>query len=108
MKKGSKYFTENSIEHAVELKFIKNQDLPSSKLEEGDWADFSRDLKKLKELKSAKSKHLVVFSNKNFFQQAQGDQWSTEKAHERYQKLEKKCEDLVIMLWEASPTKSQN
>lgn len=95
--RGTKYFLPQFVEHAVEVKFIKNKNLPPKSL-----GKFKRDIEKLKSLGESKSRHLVIFSNKNIFQVKEEDKRSTSKARRRFEKLENKAEE-DIEVWNCFP-----
>jgi len=115
---GTKYFLPKSIEHAVEVKFIKNKNIPPKELEKVEEDGYStdndnflaRDLNKLTGNKS-KSNHLVIFSNKNIFQMKNNgykeeeieDGKFTKEARRRYRKLKTYCEDNDIELYHFFP-----
>lgn len=103
---GSKYFSAASIKHAVELKYIKNVDVAGAKFERDnidEWPHFSADLAKLGDLTAADSRHLIVVSNKNPFQQEEADRRSTAKAQRRYERVTRECEKRDIELTEIHP-----
>lgn len=103
---GSKYFSSASIKHAIELKFIKNVDVAGAMFERNnvdEWPHFSADLVKLGDLSDAKSRHLIVVSNKNPFQQGEVDSRSTAKAQRRYGRVRAECEKRAIELTEIHP-----
>ena len=100
---GSKYFSAASVKHAIELKYIKNVDVAGAKFERNnitEWPHFSADLDKLGDLSNAESRHLIVVSNKNPFQQREVDSRSTAKAQLRYKQVEVECEKRDIELTE--------
>lgn len=104
---GTKYFKKESIEHAVELKFIKNKNVPPKEITDF----FSRDIKKLEKVSQADSKHLVIFSNKNIFQREVdskskeeiNDDKYTDDAHDRIDALVDHCGDKDIKLYHYFP-----
>lgn len=103
---GSKYFSAASIKHAIELKYIKNVDVAGAKFEcdnIDEWSHFSADLAKLGDLSDAESRHLIVVSNKNPFQQGEVDGRSTAKAQRRYERVEMECEKRGVTLTEIHP-----
>ena len=103
---GSKYFSTTSIKHAIELKYIKNVDVAGAKFERNnidEWPHFSSDLAKLGDLSNAESRHLIVVSNKNPFQQGEVDSRSTAKAQRRYERVEEECEKRAVELTEIHP-----
>lgn len=103
---GSKYFSAASVKHAIELKFIKNVDVAGAKFERNTisaWSHFSGDLAKLGDLSDAESRHLIVVSNKNPFQQGEADSRSTAKAQRRYGRVEVECEKRAVELTEIHP-----
>jgi len=116
---GTKYFKKESIEHAVELKFVKNKNIAPTTLEKlnenNDSLDENNflegDLKKLKELDKADSRHLVIFSNKNIFQkevdggskEEVNDERFTERALDRIDALVKYCDDKDIKVYHYFP-----
>jgi hypothetical protein len=103
---GSKYFSTTSVKHAFELKYIKNVDVAGAKFERehiDEWPHFSADLAKLGSLPDAESRHLIVVSNKNPFQQEEADSRSTARARRRYERVEVECERRDIELTEIHP-----
>ena len=103
---GSKYFSAASVKHAIELKYIKNVDVAGAKFERNnidEWPHFSSDLAKLGDLSNAESRHLIVISNKNPFQQGEVDSRSTAKAQRRYERVEEECEKRAVELTEIHP-----
>ena len=116
---GTKYFDKESIEHAVEVKFVKNKNIAPTTLEElnenNDSLDENNflegDLKKMKELDKAISKHLVIFSNKNIFQkEVDGESKDgvnherfTKEAHRRIDALVDYCDDENIDVYHYFP-----
>lgn len=103
---GSKYFSAASVKHAIELKYIKNVDIAGAKFERNnidEWPHFSEDLAKLGNLSNAESRHLIVVSNKNPFQQGEVDSRSTTKAQRRYERVEVECEKRAVKLTEIHP-----
>jgi hypothetical protein len=103
---GSKYFSAASVKHAIELKYIKNVDVAGAKFERNnndEWPHFSSDLAKLGDLSNAESRHLIVVSNKNPFQQGEVDSRSTAKAQRRYDRVEEECEKRAVKLTEIHP-----
>jgi len=103
---GSKYFSTTSIKHAIELKYIKNVDVAGAKFERNNidaWPHSSADLSKLGDLTDAESRHLIVVSNKNPFQQKEDDSRSTAKAQRRYERVEEECEKRAVELTEIHP-----
>ena len=104
---GTKYYQSAAVQHAVEVKYIKNQDLPSvqfGKSGSEDWGDVDGDLSKLGSLtESVESSHLVIVSNKNIFQQEEADEYSTLEARDRYETLQEECERHGIRLTEIHP-----
>ncbi|KXA90849.1 hypothetical protein AKJ57_03500 [candidate division MSBL1 archaeon SCGC-AAA259A05] len=66
------------------VKFIKNKNLPPKNPVES----FKRDFEKLKDLVELKSKHFVIFNNKDIFQQDEKDKKSTKRANDRFEELE--------------------
>jgi hypothetical protein len=103
---GSKYFSTASIKHAIELKYIKNVDIAGAKFERDttdEWPHFSSDLAKLGDLPNAESRHLIVVSNKNPFQQGEVDARSTAKAQRRYERVEMECKKRGVVLTEIHP-----
>ncbi|MWG34546.1 hypothetical protein [Halomarina oriensis] len=103
---GSKYFPAGAIEHAIELKYIKNVDVAGAAFENPDideWPHFSADLRKLGALDGADSRHLVVVTNKNPFQQGETDDRSTEKARQRFDLVREECRRSSIELTEIHP-----
>lgn len=99
---GTKYFTPQSIEHAVEVKFVKNKNIPSKNPAK---KEFKKDFKKLQGLGEPKSRHLVIFSNKNIFQQEEEDKQSTKSAKDRFKELENKFKDENVIVEECYPGK---
>ncbi|MFC6734447.1 hypothetical protein [Haladaptatus sp. DYSN1] len=103
---GSKYFSAASVKHAIELKYIKNVNVAGAKFEHNnidEWPHFSSDLAKLGDLSNAESRHLIVVSNKNPFQQGEADSRSTAKARRRYERVEGECEMRAVELTEIHP-----
>ncbi len=100
--KGTNYFTPQSIEHAVEIKFIKKQNIPPKNLMN---KLFKKDLKILQGLGEPKSRHLVIFSNKNIFQQKEEDEEYTNTAHERFGELKNKFKKENVIVEECYPGK---
>lgn len=103
---GSKYFSAASVKHAIELKYIKNVDIAGAKFEReniDEWPHFSADLGKLGDLPDPDSRHLIVVSNKNPFQQGEADSRSTAKARRRYERVREECEQRDINLTEIHP-----
>ena len=103
---GSKYFSTMSVKHAIELKYIKNVDVAGAKFKRDNidkWPHFSADLAKLGDLSNAESRHLIVVSNKNPFQQGEADNRSTAKAQGRYERVKEECEKRAIELTEIHP-----
>lgn len=103
---GSKYFPASAVKHAIELKYIKNVNVAGAAFENPDideWSHFSADLRKLGALDGAESRHLVVVTNKNPFQQDEADSRSTEKARQRYEHVREECEKRSIELTEVHP-----
>ncbi|MCL9814961.1 hypothetical protein [Natranaeroarchaeum aerophilus] len=103
---GSKYFSTMSVKHAIELKYIKNVDVAGAKFKRENidkWPHFSADLAKLGDLSNAESRHLIVVSNKNPFQQGEVDNRSTAKAQGRYERVKKECEKRAVELTEIHP-----
>ncbi|MFC6993835.1 hypothetical protein ACFQH3_20230 [Haladaptatus sp. GCM10025707] len=103
---GSKYFSAASIKHAIELKYIKNVDVAGARFEcdnIDEWSHFSADLTKLGDLPGAESRHLIVVSNKNPFQQGEADSRSTAKARRRYERVEMACAKRGVELTDIHP-----
>jgi len=101
--KGTKYFDSEIIEHAVEMKFIKNKNVPPT----GICDFFENDLDKLDSLNNAKSKHLVIFSNKNIFPEidkmSSVDKEAYSKEQERYELLAGECKERNVKLYHFCP-----
>lgn len=68
-----------------------------------EWSHFSVDLRKLGALDEAESRHLVVVTNKNPFQQGEADSRSTEKARRRYELVREEFDRPSIELTEIYP-----
>lgn len=68
-----------------------------------EWPHFSADLAKLGDLSNAESRHLIVVSNKNPFQQGEVDSRSTTEAQRRFERVEGKCEKRAVELTEIHP-----
>ncbi|WP_257300933.1 hypothetical protein [Haloarchaeobius sp. FL176] len=103
---GSKYFSAASVQHAIELKYIKNVHTAGAKFERNnidEWPHYSADLSKLGDLSNAESRHLIVVSNKNPFQQGEFDSRSTSKAQRRYERVKVECEKRAVELTEIHP-----
>lgn len=96
---GSKYFPKDALEVAVEMKYIKNRNVPPKPLEDadGDWADFDEDVEKLKSLPESTDKYILVFSNKNIFQTPDIDDKSSNKSHRRLEGMRNVSEDIKIL-----------
>lgn len=99
---GSKYFPYSSIEHAIEIKFIKNRNIPPKNLLE---KNFKREFMKLRGLGEPKSKHLVIFSNKNIFQLGEKDEEQSKISNERFEKLESKFKKENVIVEDCYPGK---
>jgi len=98
---GTKYFHPKYIQHAVEVKFVKNKNIAPPITEEGKKDKFQiedlpklfkKDVKELNDLDNVKSRHLVIFSNKNIFQINEEGGKYNEKAQNRYRILKKLCD----------------
>lgn len=103
---GTKYFPKEVLEAAIEVKYIKNRNVPPVALEDEDdnWADFDKDIEKLESLPEDTQKFLVVFSNKNIFQTPKDDDESTTMAHKRLKGLREARDDIeVLQFYPADP-----
>jgi len=81
-------------------------DVAGAKFEQNNidaWPHFSADLSKLGDLTDAESRHLIVVSNKNPFQQGEDDSRSTAKAQRRYERVGEECEKRAVELTEIHP-----
>ncbi len=99
---GVKYFTPQSVEHAIEVKYIQDKNIPSKNLMD---KSFKKDFKKFKGLGEPKSRHLVIFSNKNIFQLEEKDEESTTIARERFGNLENEFKKENVIVEECYPEK---
>jgi len=103
---GTKYFHPSVIEHAIEIKYIKNKDIAGAGFEStslDDWPHFERDLQKLGSLDTATSRHLVICTNKNPFQQDERDSRGTEKARRRFERVQHEAANRDIQVTEIHP-----
>lgn len=99
---GKKYFPPGSIEHAIQVHLVERENVPpKNPVEDG----FNEDFEKLRDLGEPKSRHLVIFSNKNIFQYSETDERFTEVSAERYRKLEEKFKGTNIIVEECYPGK---
>ena len=94
IKKGTKYFHKKDIEHAIEVKYVKNDNIIASKNEEDEKEIFPHtqgDLSKLrKNMSDADSRWMIIASNKDIFKKEE-DLPKEAKARDREDDLKNYC-----------------
>lgn len=92
IKNGSKYFHKKDIEHAIEFKYVKNDNLIASRNEDRTFPHTSGDIPKLREnAPDSESRWMVVASNKDIFKIEEPDE-EAEKVRRRAEEMRKFCE----------------
>lgn len=93
IKKGSKYFHKKDIKHAIEFKYVKNDNLLASRNNDGTFPHTSGDIKKLrKNAPNSETRWMVVASNKDIFKKEEPDE-EVEKTRKREKKMRSFCEE---------------
>lgn len=96
IKKGSKYFSQEDIQHAIEFKYVKNDNIVASR-NQGDEDEIfphtSGDIPKLRRnAEDAETRWVIIASNKDIFKQEESEE-DAEDAHERYRNMKEECEE---------------
>jgi hypothetical protein len=99
IKKGSKYFSQEDVQHAIEFKYVKNDNIVASrnkKRSEPDDEIFphtSGDIPKLRRnAEDSETRWMIIASNKDIFKQEEPEE-EAEDAHERYRNMKEECEE---------------
>ena len=99
IKKGSKYFSQEDVQHAIEFKYVKNDNIVADRNKERSEPDeeifphTSGDIPKLRRnAEDSETRWMIIASNKDIFKQEESEE-DAEDAYERYGNMKEECEE---------------